>query len=133
MVFCSHCGKEVASTGTNFCPNCGQSLTGQVTPNYNPYKNPTTAALIAIIGGIFGFMGIGHIYAGKIGKGIIILVGGIILFAVGLLTLSFFFGFVAGIPLLIIYFVIWIWQIFDARATARKFNEHLKATGKEPW
>jgi predicted amidophosphoribosyltransferase len=54
MVLCSHCGKEVTVAETNFCPNCGKSLTEQVASplppaGYNPYKNPTTAALIAII------------------------------------------------------------------------------------
>jgi TM2 domain-containing membrane protein YozV len=85
--------------------------------------------LIAIIGGIFGFMGIGHIYAGKIGKGVFILIGGIVLFYVGVFTLII----LIGIPLLVIYAGIWIWQIFNARTTARKFNEHVQATGKEPW
>ena len=74
-------------------------------------------------------MGIGHIYAGKIAKGLFILIGGIVLFYVGVFTLII----LIGIPLLLIYAGIWIWQIFDARNTARKFNERVQATGKEPW
>src|SRR5438093_5107104 len=105
MTFCEHCGTEL-SPEAPICPKCGQPIRGKTIPStvqtaYNPYKNPTTAALMAIIGGIFGFMGIGHIYAGKIGKGIFILIAGIVLFIVGIVTLFI----VVGIPLLIIYAV----------------------------
>jgi len=31
------------------------------------------------------------------------------------------------------YFVLFIWQIFNARKLAKKFNEVVKTTGKEPW
>ena len=134
MAFCSHCGAEISPEDSS-CPKCSKvtgpatTTTTTTTPSYNPYKNPTTAALIAIIGGIFGFMGIRHIYAGRIAKGIFIMIGGIVLFYAGILTLII----LVGIPLLIIYAGIWIWQIFDARNTARNFNEHVQATGREPW
>ena len=31
------------------------------------------------------------------------------------------------------YIVLFIWQIFDARKFAKKFNALVKTTGKEPW
>jgi predicted RNA-binding Zn-ribbon protein involved in translation (DUF1610 family) len=70
MVFCKSCGAEIADViNTKYCPKCGYLLAGQnsatMAAGYNPYKNPTTAALIAIIGGIPGFLGIGHIYTGN--------------------------------------------------------------------
>jgi hypothetical protein len=37
--------------------------------------------------------------------------------------------FILGIS----YLVLWIWQIFNARELAKKFNESVQATGKEPW
>jgi TM2 domain-containing membrane protein YozV len=136
MSFCAHCGAAISPEAIS-CPKCGQpntagtstSLTASAQTRQLPYKSPGTAALIAIIGGIFGFMGIGHIYAGKVGKGIFILIGGIVLFFIGIFTLFI----LIGIPLLIVYAGVWIWQIFDARSTARKFNERVQATGKEPW
>jgi hypothetical protein len=41
---------------------------------------------------------------------------------------SIFTIFVLGIA----YFVLWIWQIFNARKRAKKFNESVRTTGKEP-
>lgn len=99
------------------------------TPPYNPYKNPTTAVLIAAIGGIFGISGIGHMYVGKIMKGIIILIAGFILAAVGALTVAMYIG----IPLLIGYLALWIWQIFDARKLANQFNEYYQTNQRPPW
>lgn len=148
MPFCKHCGKELGADAA-VCPNCGQPSKDQqsvsastVSVGYNPYKNPTTAALIAIIGGIFGFPGIGHIYVGRIARGILILISGLILFFVAMFALlagsvagpaGFAVGAIFGVILSIIYVAIWIWQIFNARTLAKRFNEHVKATGKEPW
>ena len=33
----------------------------------------------------------------------------------------------------IAYIILFIWQIFNARKLAKKFNEIIKETGKEPW
>ncbi|MDQ3328422.1 MAG: zinc-ribbon domain-containing protein [Chloroflexota bacterium] len=37
-------------------------------------KDPTTAFIIELIAGIFGFLGIGHIYAGQTTRGVVLLV-----------------------------------------------------------
>jgi hypothetical protein len=78
-------------------------------------------------------------YVGKIGRGIVILVSGIIiyiLFAIMTFSLSSQ-GSSAVIIMMIIfgivYFAFWIWQIFNARKLAKEFNELVRATGKEPW
>ena len=116
-----------------------------------PYKSPGTAALIAFIGGIFALLGLGHIYIGNVGRGIGILISGIVIYALLIITIIFSFSlqglsflaeekspigiesiftiFVLGIA----YFVLWIWQIFNARKVAKKFNESVRTTGKEPW
>ena len=119
-----------------------------------PYKSPGTAALIAFIGGIFALLGLGHIFVGKIGKGFGILVSGIIIYILfvimaiflpGMLLLGlvesstgdagsvgiiFIVMFIFGIA----YLVLWIWQIFNAKKLARKFNELVRTNGgKEPW
>ena len=33
----------------------------------------------------------------------------------------------------IAYFVLWIWQILNARKRAKKFNQVVRTTGEEPW
>src|ERR1044071_4397442 len=92
--FCSNCGEKLdASMNTNECPKC-HSVYSALHEHSNhsespprvveqlPYKSPGTAALIAFIGGIFALPGIGHIYVGKVGKGIGILVGGLFLYII---------------------------------------------------
>ena len=149
--FCSNCGEKLdASMNTNECPKC-HSVYSALHEHSNhsespprvveqlPYKSPGTAALIAFIGGIFALPGIGHIYVGKVGKGIGILVLGLILYVVIVVTIVSI-GFLAsveqtnpenvnnssgtgaiGIMLLlsVSYIVLFIWQIFNARKFAK--------------
>src|SRR6187402_3717934 len=85
--FCSNCGKTLDLNQENKkCSKCGFDLQQQTGVKDNrsiveqlPYKSPGTAALIAFIGGIFTLPGIGHIYVGKVGKGIAILILGVVL------------------------------------------------------
>jgi glucan phosphoethanolaminetransferase (alkaline phosphatase superfamily) len=160
--FCANCGEKLdTDKDTDECPKCHSAIhehskhieSKSSVVEQLPYKSPGTAALIAFIGGIFALPGIGHIYVGKVGKGIGILVLGLILYAVIVLTIVSV-GFLAsleqtnsesvnnsagigaiGIMLLlsVAYIVLFIWQIFNARKLAKKFNEAVKATGKEPW
>ena len=162
--FCSNCGKTLdLNQEIKKCSKCGidfqQQQVGSSTSNTPivdqlPYKSPGTAALIAFIGGIFALLGLGHIFVGKIGKGFGILVSGIIIYVLfvimavslpGMLLLSlvesssgdagsggmiFIIVFILGIA----YLVFWIWQIFNARKLAKKFNELVRTNGgKEPW
>lgn len=162
--FCSNCGKTLDLNQENKkCSKCGFDLQQQQvessTSNTSivdqlPYKSPGTAALIAFIGGIFALLGLGHIFVGKIGKGFGILVSGIIIYVLfvimavslpGMLLLGlvesssgdagsgvmiFIIMFILGIA----YLVFWIWQIFNARKLAKKFNELVRTKGgKEPW
>lgn len=77
-------------------------------------KSESTALVLSIILGIFGLQGIGHLYVGKIGKGVAILILGFIIFAAGIVT--FIFG---GFVLLIIYFGIFFWQILCGYLASR--------------
>jgi len=64
-------------------------------------KDPTLACLLNLL-----LVGIGHIYLGRMGKGLVILAMGIVL---GM------FVWVAIFPLI-------IWAMFDAYSTARRMN-----------
>jgi len=150
---CSKCGIDLQQQQQQ------QQQGGSITQNRPivdqlPYKSPGTAALIAFIGGIFALLGLGHIFVGKIGKGFGILVSGIIIYVLfvimaislpGMLLLGlvesstgdagsggiiFIVMFILGIA----YLVFWIWQIFNAKKLAKKFNELVRTNGgKEPW
>ena len=159
--FCSNCGETLKSLNDQEikkCPKCKSDLIQIGRPTHNtpvvdqlPYKSPGTAALIAFIGGIFALLGLGHMYIGNVGRGIGILIFGIIIYVLFLIIIIFslslqgllFLGVdesPIGIEVILIifvlgvaYFVLWIWQIFNARKLAKKFNESVRITGKEPW
>jgi hypothetical protein len=148
--FCINCGEELETKKSkSYCHKCGneqplstnESLRGQ----YSPQKSPGMATLLAFIGGIFGFAGIGHIYVGKIVRGVVILIAGLILYAMAAFAI-FSIVFVSipreyasslhpmhpiyldvrvdlGLFAGFIYFIFFIWQIFNARKYAKKFNE----------
>jgi TM2 domain-containing membrane protein YozV len=75
------------------------------------YKNPTTATILS-----FFVMGLGQIYNGQIGKGIIF----IILYAISWLLMFVLIGFITT-PIL------WIWGMIDANRSAKKINEKIAA------
>ncbi|OQY46405.1 MAG: hypothetical protein B6242_08055 [Anaerolineaceae bacterium 4572_78] len=52
------------------CRNC--LAVGKVTSNS---PDPNTALLVEMVGGFFGLMGLGHIYAGRTTDGLIFLIG----------------------------------------------------------
>jgi TM2 domain-containing membrane protein YozV len=160
--FCSNCGEKFDSNlEVKECPKCHTALHEHFThkePSPSvieqlPYKSPGTAALIAFIGGIFALPGIGHIYVGKVGRGIGILIFGLILYAIVIVMITSV-GFLTsleqpshaseyasagigaiGMMLLfsIGYLILFIWQIFSARNLAKKFNELVRTRAKEPW
>lgn len=73
------------------------------------YKNPSTATILS-----FFFMGLGQIYNGQIGKGIIF----IILYGISVTLMWVVIGFVTT-PIL------WIWGMVDANNSAKKINENI--------
>jgi len=96
-------------------------------------KNEGTAFLLAIIFGILGLPGVGHIYIGKIKRGIgfillMIPVGA--LAAVGMIFHPFFFISFLGI---IVWLVVFIWQLKEVKKLCTRYNEHFLKTKEELW
>ncbi|MEM2960084.1 MAG: zinc-ribbon domain-containing protein [Candidatus Bathyarchaeia archaeon] len=156
MPFCKQCGKEIAQDA-RFCPYCGADQISPVpqTQAGLETKNTGLAAVLALILGIFGLWGVGHIYVGKIGRGLALLILGIILewglgFFVffGMVFGGIFRGYQYGVPELtrvlfvgVITLAIWalitlaifIWQIYDAYKLAKYYNEYVQQYRKAPW
>ncbi len=139
--FCSSCGNILPSKYAA-CLNCGHSKTvvsAPPPPNQNPnqqnpsmgigYKNEGTGIILAAILGLFGLPGVGHMYIGRVGRGVAILIGSWILIIVGAVTLVFFIGII----FLVIYFVMFIWQILDVKQLCRRYNESIQSNNPPPW
>jgi TM2 domain-containing membrane protein YozV len=69
-------------------------------------KNEGVAAVLSFL-----FTGLGQIYNGQIGKGLIFVLIGVMLF----ITIFFLIG-------LVLYPIFWIYNIYDAYDTAKKIN-----------
>lgn len=109
-------------------------------PSINDYKSEGTTLILAIFLGLFGIMGIGHMYVGRKKRGVLILVGGLFLiWALFMLVVgaSMIYGStpLAGniaiansfVPVYLIPFIgLYIWQIINARKLCKMYNERLE-------
>ncbi len=75
------------------------------------YKNPSVATILS-----FFFMGLGQIYNGQIGRGLIF----IVLYIISIVLMFVIIGFITT-PIL------WIWGMIDANSSAKKINIALAA------
>lgn len=106
-MYCKNCGAEIDDKA-EICPKCGV----RVKPiSISIEKKSSGIAAIAS----FFVPGLGQIYNGEIGKGIMYIIIGIV-FA---LMMFVFIGF-------ILYPLFWIYNIYDAYSTAEKINAGLK-------
>lgn len=103
-----------------------------------PLKNPGAAAVIALVVGVLLFWGVGHIYAGKVMKGIGIMIAGWVV--EGLFWLSFLgviYGGIGAVAVIALFGLLaiggWLWQTFDAYSLAKYYNDYVRTHGVEPW
>lgn len=139
-------------TVTTFADNIQESETYQdviYNQKSKTPKNKINATILAVVLGIFGLGGIGHIYIGKIAKGFGILISMIIISLVN--VISFFleplaiiditwevpgpFSFIELIIVLLAFvgLGIFIWQIIDVRKLTKKYNDHFSKTQENLW
>jgi TM2 domain-containing membrane protein YozV len=124
MVFCRNCGGDLPSDNSSYCPVCGKPQnTASAVTMASQTKNVGSVIALALIAGIIGFNGIGHLYIGTVRKGIIILVIGWIILGITILF----------IPFGLIYLFFWIWQAYDVNKSAKHYNEYILKNGKTPW
>jgi TM2 domain-containing membrane protein YozV len=122
-------------------PSQGQYGYQQPPPAYSAgvaEKSPGVALILGLIVGLF-LWGIGQIYVGKIMRGIIFLILGLI-FAPLLYGIAVLGVIMTGgigwiiLPILgIVFLILWIYQAFDAYKLAQEYNMHVRRTGMPPW
>lgn len=95
--------------------------TGAGKPSPSVSKNPAVAMVLEIGFGLFGILGVGHLYLGQIVVGLIIMFAYWVLLALGgfMGVLSGGFGLCVGIPLAAIIIA---GSAFHARNQARKLG-----------
>jgi TM2 domain-containing membrane protein YozV len=104
--FCEFCGNKLINPNAVVCPNCGADLKNTEIPAYevpNKQKSPGLAAVLSFL-----ICGLGQMYIGDIGRGVIFL---IITLIIGILTAG-----IGGIIMLILV-------IYDAYKSAILYNE----------
>ena len=88
------------------------------------WKSMGVTIVLTVVLGFFGLGGIGHLYLGKIIKGIVILIVGIILLVITILTMGI--GLIALIPYA-------LWVVYDSYKLCKRYNDDLEQTGRPPW
>ena len=130
--YCGSCGTALTAKLAP-CPKCGHvkttlgsssSFKQSPTPPSPGYKNSATVLVLAGVLGILGICGIGHFYVGKIGRGVVILIVGLVLSFITLGTN--FYGLIAFLPF-------FGWTIYDVDKLSKYYNHILQTRGSAPW
>jgi TM2 domain-containing membrane protein YozV len=105
--FCPDCGKSVENESSKFCNNCGASLNSSIEQKeaiqkVPEEKDPIGALICSII-----IPGLGQVYNGEFGKGIVIFLGTLI---------GLFIFIIPGL-------IVWIYGVYNAHSTAEKMNK----------
>jgi len=149
-MYCAGCGENLEDD-VSFCHICGRkintgSASGNTTVNFSGHESAFLAfrksSGVAILFGIL-IMGGGHIYAGKISRGIGIFLAGAVgwIIAILPLMLSANKGNIDSLTSIIAVLVItnmiviifWFWSLYDAHKLIDEYNDSILRTGRPPW
>ena len=136
--YCSSCGASVSRNNMN-SPGNGS--------NYYVSIREKSAGIAIVLG--FLYAGLGHLYAGKLTRGLCILFGNLAL-SIPTILLTFwwlddyyydydyFYSDFSGIFLLILVFsipslILMIWSLYDVNKIVKEYNARLRETGNPPW
>ena len=109
--FCVNCGAEIDARA-EICPKCGVRVAPPPPPPFVERKSEGIAAVASFL-----FVGLGQIYNGEIGKGIMFIILGVFF----VFMMLFLIGF-------LLYPLFWIYNIYDAYNTAKQINAGLIKT-----
>ena len=132
-MYCRMCGEQLPADAAIY-EKCGHVIEKGVKnqPNAIGYMKPLKSkGIAAVLSAIF--MGLGHIYTGKIVKGVVLAV-------IEAFCLSQEFVFVlallagdltttmwaAYLGITAVFIVLWVWQVFDAYKLAKNYNNSQK-------
>ncbi len=147
-IFCQHCGNQM-DVRAEICPKCGIRVAQaqpqpqyqpqpqpqyqaqpqyqpqpQYPPQYPPQYQPPVSQKSEGLAAVLSFIipGLGQIYNGEMGKGILFLI------------LSFvFWGLMFVLIGFILYPILWLYGIYDAYTTAKKINQRNMYPGQQPY
>ena len=114
-MYCPNCGAELQYADAEICPKCGVRIKNHPTPvvksrstgaGTDEIKSTGIAAILS-----FFIPGLGQIYCGAILRGIVILIGAVIAACLIILVIG-----------IILYPILWVWNIYDAYTMAKKIN-----------
>jgi TM2 domain-containing membrane protein YozV len=112
-MFCPNCGAELQYAEAEICPKCGVRIKNPPAArsgNTGASSDEIKSTGIAVVASFF-IPGLGQIYCGKILRGIGILIAAIIAACLIIVVIG-----------LIIYPLLWIWNLYDAYTLAKKIN-----------
>ncbi len=140
-MYCPNCGKELSHPDSSYCNWCGYRIGDHpgngAGSDARIQMNKKSEGMVLILSILIP--GLGHMYAGKVNRGIAILVASILLSVVAFYCLYGLvqtevgaFVFVAGL-LSLVSFCIWIYAVLDSYNAVKEYNTALVTTGNPPW
>jgi hypothetical protein len=125
----------------------------KITSSLKHKKSEGITLVLSIVLGLMGLMGIGHIYIGRVKRGIAILTGGFFIWVIVFIPIGFLsvledpqnlteeeimtqlFGPIMGTLIIggIGGFALFIWQIINARSLCRDYNLYYEKKDKALW
>lgn len=142
-MYCQNCGSQIPDSA-KYCEQCGfrcgdhpdrdQSTDRRMASIMVNKKSEALALILSLI-----IPGLGQIYNGRIAKGLMLLVAGIVLVALSFIVLFLPFGFGGVLWFLFLLpfflcFVVWIYAMYDAFKEAKEYNQYLlNHDGNPPW
>jgi len=138
-MYCNNCGNQTGEHQT-FCDKCGNKIGERGMGNHSHVvhvreKSTGIAAVLSIL-----WAGLGQIYVGKIGRGLALMLAQLtmIFTSVFFVIAGGLFGGLGGaigggVLFLVLLFVLWAWNVFDAYKQANNYNDSMRNSGRRPW
>lgn len=132
-MFCTRCGAENPD-GALYCVSCGNETKGSQGKYGSAEVHRDSAAPIQKsvgLGLVFSalIVGLGHLYAEKIGMGIILL----FIYAILMAGMTFVLSVFMNIIFLLLAVALWIWALYDVRDTIKEYNKRSRSSEGPPW